>query len=173
MVFRPGENVTRGQLAKIVSNSAGYVSDPGPQMFADVYPYSTFYDYVNRLARRNILSGYPCGGPGEPCGSDNLPYFRPGNNASRGQIAKIISNTAGFAEPHTDQTFTDVTVDNTFYIFIARLYSRNIVVGYPCGVAGEPCGPGNLAYFRPGAAASRGQTVKMDGKALLPNCYIS
>jgi hypothetical protein len=174
VVFRPNNNVTRGQLAKIVSNSAGYQENPGDQMFQDVYPFSEFYEYVNRLARRGILTGYPCGGPGTPCvPPDNLPYFRTNNNATRGQIAKIISNAAGYSEPHTEQSFADVPASNTFYIYIARLYSRNIVSGYPCGHQGEPCvPPGNLPYFRPNNNATRGQTAKMDSKALLPNCYV-
>ena len=40
-----------------------------------------------------VLNGYPCGGAGEPCGPDNMPYFRPANNATRGQTSKIVSNT--------------------------------------------------------------------------------
>ncbi|MEO5953754.1 MAG: S-layer homology domain-containing protein, partial [Chloroflexia bacterium] len=54
---------------------------------------STFYLWIENLASRSIISGYPCGGPAEPCGPTNLPYFRPGNNATRGQTAKIVSNT--------------------------------------------------------------------------------
>lgn len=174
VVFRPNSNVTRGQLAKIVSNSAGYEESPGDEMFQDVYQYSTFYDYVNRLARRGIITGYPCGGPGEPCvPPNNLPYFRTNNNATRGQISKIISNAAGYSEPHTEQSFADVSTSSTFYIYIARLYSRNIVSGYPCGSRGEPCvPPGNLPYFRTNNNATRGQTSKMVSKALLPNCYV-
>jgi hypothetical protein len=171
--FRPNSNVSRAQLAKIVSNSAGYDEDPGQQMFQDIYPYSEFYPWVNRLARRGILNGYPCGGPGEPCGPDNLPYFRPNNHATRGQIAKIISNAAGYSEPHTEQSFADVPSNSTFYIYIARLYSRAIVGGYPCGHRGEPClPPANLPYFRTNNVATRGQTSKMDAKALLPDCYV-
>ena len=34
------------------------------QMFEDVPPGSTFYDFVYRLASRGIMSGYPCGGAG-------------------------------------------------------------------------------------------------------------
>jgi len=92
--------------------------------------------WVNRLARHGILTGYPCGGPGEPCGPDNLPYFRPNNHATRGQIAKIISNAAGYSEQHTEQSFADVPTNSTFYIYIERLYSRGIVGGYPCGHRG-------------------------------------
>ncbi|MGA7730454.1 MAG: S-layer homology domain-containing protein, partial [Chloroflexia bacterium] len=74
--------------------AAGYSDTPGPQQFEDVLPGSTFYDWIWRLADRGIMSGYPCGGPGEPCNPpDNRPYFRPGNNATRGQASKIVANT--------------------------------------------------------------------------------
>jgi kelch-like protein 17 (actinfilin) len=35
--------------------------------FEDVPPGSTFYPFVQCLACQGILSGYPCGGQGEPC----------------------------------------------------------------------------------------------------------
>jgi hypothetical protein len=92
--FKPNNNVTRGQLAKIVSNSAGFVDPAGAQIFEDVTPGSTFFDFVHRLASSGYMNGYPCGGAGEPCvPPGNLPYFRPNNNATRGQTSKIVSNT--------------------------------------------------------------------------------
>jgi hypothetical protein len=62
-------------------------------MFADVPTGSTFYDWVQRLAQRSIMSGYPCGGEGEPCGPNDMPYFRPSRVSTRGQAAKIAANT--------------------------------------------------------------------------------
>jgi hypothetical protein len=91
--FRPGNPATRGQISKIVSNAKGYNDIPTTQTFEDVAPDNTFYMYVERLASRGIMSGYPCGGEGEPCGTDDKPYFRPANDATRGQVAKIVSNT--------------------------------------------------------------------------------
>jgi hypothetical protein len=174
VVFRPYSDITRGQLSKIVSNSAGYADDPDQQMFQDVPPWDTFYVWINRLARRGIITGYPCGGANEPCvPPDNLPYFRPGLNATRGQIAKIISNAAGFEDTHTEQDFADVPLSNPFYIYIARLYSRSVVNGYPCGGPNEPCvPPDNLPYFRWYNNATRGQVSKMDAKVFFPNCYV-
>ncbi|MEO8285963.1 MAG: M14 family zinc carboxypeptidase [Chloroflexota bacterium] len=168
--FRPGNNVTRGQLAKIVSNSAGFTDPAGAQMFEDVLPGSTFYDFIQRLAMRNYITGYPCGSPGEPCGSGNLPYFRPGASATRGQIAKIVSNAAGFVEPAGTQLFEDVAPGSTFYDFIQRLATRNVITGYPCGSPGEPCGSGNLPYFRPNSNATRGQTSKIVSNTFFPAC---
>ncbi|MEO8288836.1 MAG: S-layer homology domain-containing protein [Chloroflexota bacterium] len=168
--FRPNNPVSRGQLAKIVSNSAGFTDPAGAQIFEDVLSGSTFYDFVQRLASRGYMSGYPCGSPGEPCGSGNLPYFRSNANATRGQISKIVSNAAGFTEPAGAQAFEDVLPGSTFYDFIQRLASRNIMSGYPCGSPGEPCGTGNLPYFRPDANATRGQTAKIVGNTFFPNC---
>ena len=116
------------------------------------------------------MQGYPCGGVGEPCGPGNLPYFRPGATASRGQLAKIVSNAAGFNEPVTGQTFEDVLPGSTFYDFVERLASRGVMQGYPCGGVGEPCGPNNLPYFRPSANVSRGQTSKIVANTFFPSC---
>jgi hypothetical protein len=170
--FRPGNNVTRGQLAKIVSNAAGFSDTPGPQQFQDVLPGSTFYDFIWRLANRGIVSGYTCGGPGEPCiGPGNLPYYRPNTNVSRGQISKIVSEAAGFNDTPGAQQFQDVAPGSTFYDWIWRLTDRTIMSGYVCGGIGEPCvGPGNLPYFRPGANATRGQGSKIVSNTFFPSC---
>ncbi|MDQ6694238.1 MAG: S-layer homology domain-containing protein [Chloroflexota bacterium] len=56
--------------------------------------------YVERLASRQIMAGYDCGGTNpetnqpEPCvAPNNRPYFRPANTVTRGQSAKIAGNT--------------------------------------------------------------------------------
>ncbi|MGA7732101.1 MAG: S8 family serine peptidase [Chloroflexia bacterium] len=170
--FRPGNLVTRGQLAKIVSNSAGFSEPAGAQQFEDVPPGHTFYEYIWRLADRGIINGYPCGGPGEPCVlPDNLPYFRPANNITRGQLSKIVSEAAGLTQPAGAQQFEDVPPGHTFYDYIWRLTSLGIMNGYPCGGPGEPCVlPGNRPYFRPGASATRGQASKIVANTFFPDC---
>ena len=91
-----------------------------PIQFNDVPVGSTFYDYIRCLACRGIVGGYPCGGPGEPCPGQ---YYRPGNNVTRGQVTKIVSESAGFADavPSTQQTFEDVPTGSTFWLWIERL----------------------------------------------------
>ena len=183
--FGPGDLITRGQLSKVVSNAAGYGEDPGAQKFQDVPPGSTFFTFINRLAARNVISGYNCGGPGEPCGTDSLKYFRPNATASRGQIAKIIAQASPLGDLPSDlaadeQTarpeppppfFADVPAGSTFYDGVQRLAQYNVVEGYPCGGTGEPCtnGAGTL-YFRPGNNATRGQVAKMVSSAFYPAC---
>jgi len=172
--FKPNNDVTRGQLSKIVSNSAGFNDAPSGQLFDDIRPGSTFYEYVYRLATRNIISGYACGGPNEPCiPPDDLPYFRPNNNATRGQISKIVANAAGFNDPPGDQIFQDVAPGSTFFNFIQRLANRGVMNGYACGGSGEPCvPPANPPYFRPNNNATRGQTSKIVANTFFPGCQI-
>ncbi|HET6312410.1 MAG TPA: S-layer homology domain-containing protein [Chloroflexia bacterium] len=62
----------------------------GGQCFSDVLPGSPFYDYANNLYMQDIISGYPCGGPGEPCDGQNRPYYRSGNSVTRAQMTKFV-----------------------------------------------------------------------------------
>jgi len=141
-------------------------------MFEDVPVGSTFFDYIGRLASRGYISGYPCGSTGEPCVHPNdLPYFRTNNNATRGQITKIVSNAAGFVDPPAGQIFEDVPPGSTFYTYTQRLASRGVMQGYPCGSPGEPCvHPTDRPYFRTFNNATRGQTSKIDANTFFPDC---
>ena len=64
----------------------------GGQCFADVPPGNPFYAFVNRIYQQDLVTGYACGGTGEPCDPDNRPYYRPVNNVTRQQMAKFIDN---------------------------------------------------------------------------------
>jgi hypothetical protein len=86
--FRSTNLVTRGQLSKIIIVAAGWqLLNPPAPTFSDVAGNNAFYTFVETAYCRGIISGYDCGGPGEPCPGK---YFRPGNNATRGQISKIV-----------------------------------------------------------------------------------
>jgi hypothetical protein len=156
--FRPNNTVTRGQLAKIVSNAAGYNDPVGGQTFSDVPVGHTFYEFIERVAMHGVVGGYDDG------------TFRPANNATRGQISKIVANAAGFNDAVSGQTFQDVPSGSTFYMFIERLVKRSIMSGYACGSTGEPCGPDNKPYFRPAMDATRGQVAKIVSNSFFPNC---
>ncbi|HMA35906.1 MAG TPA: FG-GAP-like repeat-containing protein, partial [Chloroflexia bacterium] len=90
--FLPYAYVTRGQLSKIDVVAAGWpLLNPANRTFEDVLPGSAFYSFVETAVSRGVLSGYTCGSPpAGPCvPPTNRPYFLSGNNATRGQIAKI------------------------------------------------------------------------------------
>jgi serine protease AprX len=83
--YRPFNNVTRGQLSKIVVVAASVqlgwvvINPPNPH-FSDVPTTNPFYTYIETAACHGIISGYADG------------TFRWGNDATRGQIAKIVYN---------------------------------------------------------------------------------
>ncbi len=170
--FRPATSVTRGQIAKMVSIAAG-INDPvvdTQQTFTDVPPGSPFWLWIERLSARSIIGGYACGSTVEPCDSLVGPYFRPGNNLTRGQLTKIDSNAAGYTGQPTTQTFTDVPPTSDFYLYIEHLVEHGIISGYICGGSGEPCDPENRPYFRPSTNITRGQTAKIVTNTFFPSC---
>ena len=141
---------------------------PCPLQFTDVPESNPFYPYIRCLACRQILSGYSAS---PPCAPGAAPCFLPAANVTRGQIAKIVANAAGFTDaiPSTQQTFEDVPLGHPFWPYIERLAQpgRGIITGYVCGQApAGPCvPPGNRPYFLPGAPVTRGQLAKIDAGA--------
>ncbi|HMA38097.1 MAG TPA: S-layer homology domain-containing protein, partial [Chloroflexia bacterium] len=76
--FRWGNNVTRGQLSKIIVGAQGWAIDTsGGPHFGDVPASNPFYGFIETAYNHGIISGYADG------------TFRVGANATRGQIAKI------------------------------------------------------------------------------------
>ena len=65
----------------IVSNAVGFSENHTEQTFEDVPLGSTFHLFVERLASKRIISGYPRGGVGEPC----VPP-RTGRTSGRGRL---------------------------------------------------------------------------------------
>jgi ribosomal protein L30/L7E len=147
--FRPGNDVTRGQLSKIVSNAAGFNEPVSGQRFSDVPPDHPFYEFIERMAVRGIISGYADG------------TFQPGNPATRGQISKIVANAANMNEPVSGQRFSDVPPSHSFYAYIERVASRGIITGYADGT------------FRPENNATRGQVSKVVANTFFPNCELA
>ena len=164
--FLPGNNVTRGQMAKFVSNAAAYNDDvpANQQTFTDVPPSSTFWLYIERAYEHGVIGGYS---DSPPCAT-GTPCFLPGNNVTRGQAAKFVSIAASYNDdvPPNQQTFTDAPPQSTFWIYVERVYLHGVISGYdtspPC-TTGAPC-------FLPGNDVTRGQTAKFISNAFFPNC---
>ncbi|MGI8586625.1 MAG: S-layer homology domain-containing protein, partial [Chloroflexia bacterium] len=77
--FLPYNNVTRGQLSKIDVIAAGWTQiNPAMGHFSDVPHGYVFYTVIETAYCHGALGGYSDG------------TFRPSNNATRGQIAKIV-----------------------------------------------------------------------------------
>jgi S-layer family protein len=87
--FHPTRDITRGQLSKVLALARAYpLPARGSPAFADVPAGHPFYPYIEALAARGIISGYTCGGAGEPCPAR---YFRPDTGATRGQVSKMVA----------------------------------------------------------------------------------
>ncbi|MDQ5823599.1 MAG: alpha/beta hydrolase-fold protein [Chloroflexota bacterium] len=171
--YRPSNQITRGQISKVVAGASDSSGDPGPQKYEDVPPSNPFYVWINRLSNEGVIGGYSCGSASEPCGAGNRPYFRPNANATRGQMSKIVSNAAGFDEAVSGQSFEDLppsTSPSSYYVHVERLFVRGIVGGYSCGGEGEACGEGGRPYFRPNSPVTRGQAAKIAANTFFPQC---
>ncbi|MDQ2805461.1 MAG: alpha-amylase family glycosyl hydrolase [Chloroflexota bacterium] len=158
--FKPYNNTTRGQMAKIVALAFALplVTPPAApnRTFTDVLPDNVFYVVIETAAVNHIVSGYTCGGVNpqtgadEPCDSAQRPYYRPNNNVTRGQLTKIVVVGAGWPLRHpATPSFTDVPVSNVFYPFIETAVCHGIISGY------------NDHSFQPANSATRGQIAKI------------
>jgi hypothetical protein len=171
--FRPNNDITRGQIAKIVSQSAGFSEPAGSQLYEDVPPASPFFTWIQRLSNRGLVGGYQCGLlPEEPCVlPSNRPYFRPNASATRGQLSKIVASARGITTTPTGQTYTDVPSTSTFYLWIEQLSQLAVMGGYNCGTQPqEPCDSQNRPYFRPNNNVTRGQASKIVANTFFPGC---
>jgi len=101
--FRPGTQVTRGQLTKILVLTAQaadpthwQLQNPPIGNFEDAPTGSPFYEYIETAYSHAIINGYPCGvlPAGQCIPPTNKPYFVPYGNATRAQISKIASMAA-------------------------------------------------------------------------------
>jgi hypothetical protein len=137
--YRPDNSTTRAQLVKVVVLAFNYtlINPPNPS-FSDVPRTHPFYTYIETAVANGLIGGYSDG------------TFRPENNVTRGQIAKIVILATGYAlkNPSTP-TFIDVVPAHTFFREIETASSHGIIGGY------------NDGTFRPDANATRGQIAKM------------
>jgi hypothetical protein len=149
--FRPGAQTTRGQLAKMISGALDWpASYTGPAHFADVPPGHPLFAYIEAAYAHAVITGYSCGGPGEPCGPAALPYFRPAADVTRAQLAKMIILAHGWSPATPAQpSFTDVAPGAWYFGFVEAASAQGVTSGYADN------------SFRPFAPATRAQLAKM------------
>jgi|GEM_PF-3704825 len=178
--FRPCIDITRGQVAKFVSNAAGFY-DPIPdtqQTFQDVPPEHPFWLWIERLVLHEVVVGYEgpimCPGGGR--------CYRPSDAATRGQVMKMVALAAELGEPITGQSFADVPTDHPFYLEIERVKLNGGVGAYmshPCGTGAinpctdqeEVCDKLCRPYFRPCLPMKRDEATKPNAVIFFPDCH--
>ena len=115
-------------------------------LYSDVSPDDWFFEYVEWMSQQGIANGYLTN---PPCTS-GTPCFMPGNNATRGQMTKIVIlafdipiNTGGGSH------FADVPAGSTFYEYVETGFKLGLWSGYADGT------------FKPADIVTRGQAAKI------------
>ena len=121
--FRPNQQVTRGQAAKILAGVLGLdetnntYNDIAPH-FSDVPKTNSYYPYIEALVQAGIISGFEDG------------TFRPNSTLTRGQMSKIIYNGFNLDKfPDVALPFNDVSQDHQYYHFIKSLFALGVTIG--------------------------------------------
>ena len=142
--FRPYNDTTRGQLAKIIVLAEGWtINTAGGPHFTDVPTSNPFYAFIETAYNQGVVSGY----------ADNT--FRWQANVTRAQLSKIIVLAEGWAIDTTGGPhFTDVPANNPFYVYVETAYNKGIISGYADHT------------FRPNNNATRGQISVIVYRAL-------
>jgi|GEM_PF-1809212 len=101
--FRPGDNMNRAEMAKMVVEGLGVPEDTsaGPS-FLDVAESEWFYGYVETGVANGLFSGYT--------DADGLAtgYYGPGDYTTRAAVAKVLMLAYGFELAECATTFSDV-----------------------------------------------------------------
>ena len=117
--FRPNNVVTRGQFSKMVILAFEFpVYAPPQPTFSDVPPTNAFFQYVEGAYRLGLISGYADG------------TFRPFNNITRGQAAKIVYSAREIASntPTSTAIVVTATATESPFVITATPTSTPVVV---------------------------------------------
>ncbi|WP_052343680.1 S-layer homology domain-containing protein [Bacillus massiliigorillae] len=106
-------------------------------VFKDVSTQYTFYEEINYLVNRSIISGYPDG------------TFKPGKSVTRAEAAIMIGRALGFDGKQTVTSFPDVSSSSVASGYIQAAVNAGIIQGFPDGTyrPSEPVTRGQLAIF--------------------------
>lgn len=112
---------------------AGFSTSAQAQGFKDLSSNHRFYQEINYLTDRSIITGFP----------DNT--FRPDVTVTRAQAAIMIGRALGLDGEQRDTKFKDVNADVTASGYIDAAVQRGIISGFPDNT------------FRPDNPVTRGQ----------------
>jgi hypothetical protein len=118
--FRPDTFTTRAQFTKMLVLSHHWpLLTPNTPTFTDVPRALWAYSYIETAYAHDVISGYADG------------TFRPADNVTRGQLAKMLVLSQGWPVVHpTRATFTDVGGGHWAYEWIETVAAHGIASGY-------------------------------------------
>ena len=132
--FKPSNTITRAEIAKMVAVAKGLGTATGSS-FSDTSGHWAV-GYIEAIKTAGYINGYPDG------------TFRPNNNISRAEIAKIVVLAAGFTIDTSGAGFSDIA-GHWASDYILTAANRGVVGGYTDGT------------FRPNNSATRAEASKM------------
>ncbi len=117
--FKPDQSVTRGEAAKMITNTLGIDYDLVPDMdFKDVSKTSWYYKPVVALNKMGAIQGF------------NDGKIHPNDTVTRAQMAKMLSISLKFSTTsNTKLPFTDVSKGYWATPYIGALISKNVTHG--------------------------------------------
>lgn len=137
--FHPDDNITRAELAKIISSPAE-LGGAAAAEFNDVTEADWYYADVMKCAAEGVINGYEDGS------------FRPENYVTREEAAVMFSRGFNITK-QSEMTFADsADISDWAADAVMAMASQGIINGYEDGT------------FRPSANITRAETVKiLDG----------
>jgi len=138
-VFAPTQNIKRAEFAKIIceAKKSWTLLNPGVPSFSDVSQSHWAYQYIETAKAYGAIGGYSDG------------TFKPENDITRAEIAKMIAVSAGLPASSVESDFSDVALAHWACSFILSCQDGSIVDGYEDGT------------FKPDANATRAEVAKM------------
>lgn len=136
--FRPSDNITRAEFAKMAAQKGGYTQNDGEEKFSDVKKNDWYFPYVSALGKAGIINGI----------SDD--YFGASENITREDICVIIARYMNLAENGAEGSFTDFNDISDYAVSAVKAMSeKGYINGYEDGT------------FRPKNPATRAETAKI------------
>ena len=139
--FRPDDSLTREAAAAIIARAFGLTSDAAESSFSDVDSSRWSLQYIEACAEAGIINGYTDG------------TFRPTENVTRAQMAKMIAAAAGLSSDASVSSFSDVGTHWALQ-YIEACADAGIVTGYTDGT------------FLPESSVTRAAAAAMISRAL-------
>lgn len=130
LVFSPDAPITRAQFARadVLNFGLALTSSGGPH-FTDVPPSYYAYIYIETAYINGIVSGYDIG----TCSVNHATYpcFLPERNILRGEMAKLLSQSASYYDSDVSgmHDFTDVPIGGVFHDVIERIFVHHVTTG--------------------------------------------
>ncbi len=136
--FRPSDNITRAEFAKMIAQKGGYTQNDGEEKFGDVKKNDWYFPYVSALSKEGIINGI----------SDD--YFGASEDITRQDICVIIARYMNLEETGAEGSFTDFNDISDYAVSAVKAMSeKGYINGYEDGT------------FRPKNSATRAETAKI------------